>query len=255
MSIIKRNKGLLVFTISSMAYSAIQMLFGLVVLRWISPDEMGLWNGVTIIAPYVSFLQLGLFVALNRELPFLIGKGDRERAIKQVKTAALHANVVSVIILVVTSLALLYFYFKDEKVLYLWVMFSFGLSIALKVIQNFLMVTFRSSNDFKKLGHIYIGIIPIYLLSILLVYFYTFKGFLAHQIIVPFTLVLTLFIYRPYKEKPHFFKSSFKELLKTGIPFFSLNYFYSIAPSFKKIILLKYIGITALGLFSPVPFC
>lgn len=251
MSIFNRNKGLLVFTMSSMTYIAIQMLFGLVVLRWIRPEEMGLWNGVTIVAPYISFLQLGLFVALNRELPFLIGKGYRERAVKHVRTAAIYANVVSIIVLTFTTLVLLYFYIKDKNILYLWVILSFGMSTALKVKQNFLVVTYRSSNDFKKLGYIYLGIIPIYFLSILLVYSYSFKGFLIYQIITPLILVLLLYKYRPYKIKPKFFKTNFKELIKTGIPFFSLNYFRGIAPSFKKIILIKYLGVTALGLFSP----
>lgn len=227
------------------------MLFGLIVLKWIRPDEMGLWNGVTIVAPYISFLQLGLFIALNRELPFLLGKGDKEHAIKQVQTAAMHANIISGFLLIATIVVLSYFYIRDQNELYLFVILSFGISTALKILQNFLVVTFRSSNDFKKLGYIYLGIIPAYLLSVLLVYFYAFEGFLIYQIVVPLILVVLLFLNRPYKEKPRFYKNSFRTLLKTGIPFFTINYFRSISDSFKKIILLQYLGITALGLFSP----
>lgn len=251
MNLLKKNKDLLIFSISSLSYSLFQMLFGLVVLKWITPAEMGLWNGVTILAPYISFLQLGVFIALNRELPFLIGKGDKDRAIRQVKTAAVYANLISLIILVITIITLLNFYFEERNILYLLVILSFGLSIALQIKQNFLVVTFRSSNDFKKLGYIYLAVIPVYFLSILLVYFYTFKGFLAHQVISPFILVILLNLFKPYNVKSQFFKVSFKELLKTGIPFFSLNSLYGIAPSFKKIIILKYLGFTALGLFSP----
>lgn len=251
MSLIKKNKGVLVFTISSLTYSAVQMLFGLIVLKWILPEEMGLWNGVTIASPFIGFLQLGLFIALNRELPFLIGKGDKERAIKQVRTAAFHASLVTGIVLFFMTIVLLYLYFVKDNVIYLWVLISFGIYTALTVKQNFLTVTFRSSNDFKKLGFIYLANIPVYLLSTLLIYFYGFKGFLGYQVIAPLFLVILLYYYRPYREKQKFYMESFKELLKTGIPFFALNYFHGIAPSFKKIILLKYLGLTALGLFSP----
>ena len=62
MNLLKKNKDLLIFSISSLSYSLFQMLFGLVVLKWITPAEMGLWNGVTILAPYISFLQLGVLL-------------------------------------------------------------------------------------------------------------------------------------------------------------------------------------------------
>ena len=97
MKILTKHQPLMIFSISSMAYVAIQKLFGLVVLRWISPSDMGLWNTASIVAPYIGFLQLGVFVALNRELPFLLGKDEREKAINHVKTAANHANQVSLI--------------------------------------------------------------------------------------------------------------------------------------------------------------
>ena len=227
------------------------MLFGLVVLKWITPEEMGIWNGVTIASPYISFLQLGLFVALNRELPFLIGKGDKEKAIRHVRTAATYANFISGFILIATLITLIYFYILERNQLYLFVILSFGISSASKIIQNFLTVTFRSSNDFKKLGYIYLSVIPLYFFTILLVYFYSFDGYLIYQVITPLTLVLILFFFRPYKNRPKFFIINFKDLLKTALPFFVINNFHGIAPSFRKIILIEYLGVRALGLFSP----
>ena len=227
------------------------MLFGLVVLKWITPEEMGIWNGVTIASPYISFLQLGLFVALNRELPFLIGKGDKEKAIRHVRTAATYANFISGFILIATLITLIYFYILERNQLYLFVILSFGISSASKIIQNFLTVTFRSSNDFKKLGYIYLSVIPLYFFTILLVYFYSFDGYLIYQVITPLTLVLILFFFRPYKNRPKFFIINFKDLLKTALPFLVINNFHGIAPSFRKIILIEYLGVRALGLFSP----
>lgn len=175
---LKKSKPLAIFSVSSMLYSAIQMLFGLVVLRWVGPEDMGLWNTVGIISPYIAFLQLGIFVALNRELPFLLGKGEKNQAMNAVITAANHANRVSLLLLFFTVLVLLYFYVKDYNSLYLLVIAVFGSSVVFQVKQNMLVVTYRSANDFQKLGYIYLAIIPVYLISILLVAQYNFYGFL-----------------------------------------------------------------------------
>ena len=251
MKIVSQQKPLLVFSLSSMGYVAAQMLFGLVVLRWVGPADMGLWNTATIVAPYISFLQLGVFVALNRELPYLLGREDRERAINHVKTAASHANRVSLTVLLLTIITLGWFYLQDGDPKYLLVAASFGASVVLQTQQNFLVVTFRSANDFQRLGLIYLAIIPFYLLSFSLVYGYGFYGFLLFQVVTPLILVSLLYKYRPYPVKPRFIRDSFNDLLATGIPFFSLNFIGGIAPTFKKIIILKYLGTGLLGLFSP----
>ena len=113
------------------------MLFGLVVLKWITPEEMGIWNGVTIASPYISFLQLGLFVALNRELPFLIGKGDKEKAIRHVRTAATYANFISGFILIATLITLIYFYILERNQLYLFVILSLELVLQVRSYKIF----------------------------------------------------------------------------------------------------------------------
>lgn len=248
---LKKSKPLAIFSVSSMLYSAIQMLFGLVVLRWVGPEDMGLWNTVGIISPYIAFLQLGIFVALNRELPFLLGKGEKNQAMNAVITAANHANRVSLLLLFFTVLVLLYFYVKDYNSLYLLVIAVFGSSVVFQVKQNMLVVTYRSANDFQKLGYIYLAIIPVYLISILLVAQYNFYGFLICQVLVPAVLYLLLYYFRPYKVGAKFIKSSFRELLKTGLPFFSISYIGGIATTFKKILIVKYLGVSFLGLFSP----
>ena len=119
-----------------------------------------------------KFLQLGLFVALNRELPFLIGKGDKEKAIRHVRTAATYANFISGFILIATLITLIYFYILERNQLYLFVILSFELVLQVRSLKIF-TVTFRSSNDFKKLGYIYLSVIPLYFFTILLVYFYS----------------------------------------------------------------------------------
>src|SRR5690554_4785759 len=84
---IKNNKVAGKYIGSGLLKSAIQMLSGLIILRWIAPEELGLWQSFTVFVGYVTILNLGVPVGINRELPFFLGKGDENRGLALLKTA------------------------------------------------------------------------------------------------------------------------------------------------------------------------
>jgi len=227
------------------------MLVHMLVLKWILPEEMGLWNKVTIYQPYIQALQLGIFVALNRELPYLLGQDNHEKAVDYVKTAGSWANIISLLILILVATTTILKYSHDITILQVCTLLSFGFYVALTMKQNYLVVTYRSKNDFKKLGKIYLLIIPLYIALIFLVYYFHYYGFLLLNIIAPLILVILLQFKRPYRVKYKFSWFDFKALLKIGIPLFVINYVFGIAATFKKILILKYFSTIILGLFSP----
>ena len=60
----------------SLAASALSLLATLLVTRWTSPRELGIWNFALVISTYLSALQAGVFNGLNRQLPYYMGRGD-----------------------------------------------------------------------------------------------------------------------------------------------------------------------------------
>ncbi len=60
------------------------MLGGFIVIRWIGPDELGLWQSLMIVATYAPVLQLGTTNGLNRDLPYMYGAGRLDEGLDMV---------------------------------------------------------------------------------------------------------------------------------------------------------------------------
>ena len=74
------------FTMASMGLMAAAMLSNLVIIRWLEPEETGVWQTLVLAQSYMAFAQLGFFNGLNREFPFWVGKGDVEKAHRMAAT-------------------------------------------------------------------------------------------------------------------------------------------------------------------------
>ena len=57
----------------------LRMIGGVLQGRFVAPATLGLFAGIGLVMSYAPFLQLGILNGLNRELPYFIGKGDRQR--------------------------------------------------------------------------------------------------------------------------------------------------------------------------------
>ena len=68
-----------VFASGNLIASALHMLGGFLVVRLVDPTVLGQFQGIILILSYLPILQLGILNGLTRELPFYIGKGNRQR--------------------------------------------------------------------------------------------------------------------------------------------------------------------------------
>lgn len=240
------------FTVSAITINIVTMLTNLVTIRWISPENIGLWNGYFIFVTYVYFIQLGVINGLSRELPFYLGKKKSNIAIGLAKTSL---SIVSVNTLLVFIFGLFFIWYATIKsssssLTYNTIISIVGL-MALQFYTNYLLSTYRSSNSFKRLTQIYVGMSAFILISLLIVMYY---GYLGHIIRIPLIALLQLIllhVFRPFKIKPKFKLRFFKMLTSTGIPLFVFNYLTLIANTFGRLIILQLGTVLELGLYSP----
>ncbi len=66
---------------------ALRLIGGVLLGRLVAPSTLGLFAGIGLALGYAPLLQLGILNGLNRELPYFVGKGDRER-VKELAAAA-----------------------------------------------------------------------------------------------------------------------------------------------------------------------
>lgn len=248
---IRKYKSAVVFSVSSIVYSVVTMLTSILVMRWIKPSDLGYWNSIFIIQSYSLLFQLGVFNGLNRELPFLFGKGENLKAFNYVKTSQFLAQFLLATSLIIGAFVILFLYLNNYSLIVLKTAAVIVISISVNFVQNYLFVTFRSNQSFLKLAFVYICQSLILLLSVFIVLYYGYDGFLLRNLLVILTLVLMCYYYRPIKVKSEFSFFRLKELIKVGFPFFSMSYLQSLTSSFTRIAILYFSSVLFVGLFSP----
>ncbi len=241
-----------IYTLSSMFKSVVTMITGLIMIKWLDPKEIGMWQAIAIIQAYLPFAQLGVQSGLNRELPVLLGKGETETAYNNISTAKSYALFIMLLFFVITTVSMLVLVLLGKSSSLILGVLTIGIIAISRTYQNHLAVTFRSANAFNKLAKVHFFYALLLIALMWFIYEYKYYGILIYQSASFIGLAIMTHFARPYKfVKPKFYLEKFKKLLKTGLIMVSLIQLNSMATSIPKLIILKLKGIAMLGLYSP----
>lgn len=224
------------------------MVVSFVTARYISPNDFGIWTTLNLAVTYSIFLQAGLINGLNLELPYAYGKGDEVQARIMAGTVQTFTLVTSSVVLLIGFSCFLFIPVQDAKIKY--GILAITLFVTLSYYQNYLMTTFRSKNSFYKLSLIQIADAFVNLATVLLVVYFSYYGLIIKAVLVISTYVLLLHFTRPIRIGLQWNKAAFAKLIKIGLPIFGLAYFEVICSTTDKLILVKYTGLTDVGLYS-----
>lgn len=241
-----------IYGISSLLASLISMVTGIIIIRWIEPSQLGIWQSLTIIQLYLPFLEVGIPNGLNRELPFQYGQGNKEKGVELAQTAQFYMIGNAFLLFAGTLLVvpILYFFAYDLKVV--TGALAVGLMASMTTYDRYLTVTFRSAQSFLELSKIQFIRSIAQLILFPIVYFYNYYGLLLYSFLVLFVFVVLKHFNRPILEGPKWDKESFFFLIKTGLPVFGMGYLRGISNSFTRIVLLMKGSVLQVGLFTPV---
>lgn len=249
---LKTNNTASKYIASGLLKTLAQTLSGLIILRWLKPDELGEWQSYTVYVGYLQILTLGVTSGLNRELPYLIGKGDEKLGIERLKTAGFFITTLSI--------SLILFFFISSFIFYVFgyiefntcLKITFAFSIGSMTIQtNFLGATFRSSDSFNKLTKIHLINTLLYFLLIPVIYFFQIWGYIAYQLILSIMLYVGYMYFRPYKVSYMFSYDQFKILVSVGFKMYFWNYLGLLSRTIPRLILVTFGSPLLVGLFSP----
>lgn len=225
---------------------------GVIILGWLSPEELGSWQSVIVFVGYLQILSLGTSSGLNREISFYIGKGQREIALRKVESIGYFITRLSLILwllLVATSLFLFFFGELDSfKVLLIFLAFTIGIS---QLAGNFLQSTFRSSKSFRILSKIQVANGMLFFLLLPMVYYWGIKGYVFYQLVINLTLLLVLYWFRPFKLKYRYSRAEIIDMVKVGMPMYFWNYLQQVSRSIPRLALVIFTSPVVIGLFSP----
>ena len=244
----KQYKTPILFSGGSVAKAFAQMIVGFVVAKFVTPKDFGLWNTLNLALTYSLFVQAGLINGLNRELPYLFGKGEDEEALQMAGTVQTFTLISSVIVLLLGAGYITFVEIKNPKLYY--GIIGVTILIVLNYYQSYLFSTFRSKNSFLNLSKLQFVHAFTNLLTLILVFYYTYYGLILKAILVALVYVFLMHLARPIKVGLLWNKEAFYKLLKVGLPIFILSYVEAIAGTTDKMLLLKYTNLEQLGLYS-----
>lgn len=222
----------------------------LLVLRWLSPEQLGVWQTMLLVETYAMVLRFGVINGINRQLPLLMGRGEEVAARDHAETALCYTLVIAGVLFLGFLGAAVLWPGKDE----IWHLSLVTLACYTPcgLYSSFNEATFRGSRTFRLLGRVLLinSLLGVGLL--LLVQLFGYSGYCARLILLSLIYALLTHVLRPLKLRPRFSVEIFRKLIKVGAPLFAQNYLLRISLSAGPLVLLWLGGTKALGLFAPV---
>jgi len=243
-------KTLAVFASVNMLVSLIQGVAGLVQARWVSPEVLGEFRKYGILTSYAALSLILVQDGFMRQFPYLIGKGDREGAIRIAGVAKCwYILVLFFMALVFIALTVRSLIFGDYVATVGW-----GSQIVIFAMMSygtFLAIIYRRSMEFKRLS--YNGFIAS-IAGVIALVFIKPLGYFGVALRVCIVDIVSLFCnwkYLPMKIKAVWDRRDFIGLVKISIPLSLIGYLRTsfLTASFSYLV-LKYCGEKDLGLYG-----
>jgi len=235
----------------AMAAQAVQMACSIVALRWVPPEQMGIWLALLLAESYAQAVRLGVINSVNRQYPFLLGQGETAAAIHVVRVGWLHASVCAGLLLIGFALAALSPIGRASGGQE-WVVLSYGIFAAANTLRTFLEGTYRGGQDFARLAIInWVGIL-LQIGSLSLVVSFGFKGFCLRAVALAVITALLCYAWRPVRGPAMWSGKIWASLVHTGWPLFISNYVTAFGTNLPRLLLVYYGSVASLGLFAPL---
>lgn len=252
----KRYKTPLLFLNSTLFASAVSFILGFVTFRYIAPDHLGIWSTFSTFTVYASFLRLGIPNGMNRELPYYYGKGDRETALKCASTTLFYALFTTLISAVITVCFFLFYDFSKHELLasdYRKTAIVFWIIVLLEPYTTYLTGTYRTSDNFDKLSKLQLTKSILQVITIVLLIFWGFNGYLIRQLLLSLYDTIYLHLFRPIRKiRIYFDWLIFKKLFVVGFQLFITSYLTTFVDTLPRLYIISTGTSLDVGLFSPV---
>jgi len=237
------------YTIAAFARNMTALLSGIAVLRWVAPEQLGIWQTLLLAQIYLGVLRLGIVNGMNRELAFRLGSNDPDGAGRLAATAQACVLACAAVAVLIMGGGAAFVWPREAA----WrlPLVAMSLIVPLDLYYGYLEGTFRTHFDFGRLARIYIATAALSLLSVALVIVWGFDGYCYRAVLLSALQTTLAFIFRPIRVRPHFDRAAFLTLQKTGLPLFGQNYLHQVTRSLDRLAVLSIGSAELLGCYGP----
>lgn len=202
--------------------SIISLVTSIFVARWTTPYDLGTWNLALLISVYVPVVQFGVFNGLNRQLPYFIGRGEKDTAFEMASVTYFLCLALAAVSAVIT-VGFAGYYWAVGQNRNAMTAISIGVIVTCLWPTQYLTVTYRTSSDFGRLAgrNSLVALIGVPLT--LLVFMFGYVGLMARAATLAILGVVSLYISRPIDVVPKWNKSVLVTLARVGMPIWMLG--------------------------------
>ncbi len=225
----------------------ISAIGGFVIAKILGPEDYGGYSAYKLFVSYAICLQLGILQGLQREIPFLRAKNEKENLTFLLNTAFTFIFLVSFIGIVILFIASLHSSPFFKKVFLITIPF-----IPFFFFKEFYRFSMRGLEKFGELSLLnVIDAISIFLIVVLFSLYFKGEGAVFGFAITNFLY----FIFAYYFTKIIFFKfkihlKSLKSLFFVGFPIFIVGFLNIIIFSLDRLFILGLIGRKGYGIYA-----
>ena len=230
----------------------LRMVGGILQAKCVLPAVLGMFNGIGLVLGYAPFLQLGILNGINRELPYFIGKGDRQRVNELAAAAQAWALAVGGIVGIALSGVGCWQLLHAEWELAAGWFTNAVLAVLLFYNTNYLQMTYRTGHDFARLAMSSVIENAVALALVSLVALLNFYGLCLRALLTAFVSVSFLYYWRPLRVGPRWNWRHLEHLLVIGAPIFIVGQIYAWWTVLNSTLVLGYMGKQGLGLYAVV---
>lgn len=212
-----QTRSVLAFFSGNMSATVLTLLATLMVIRWTPPYQLGLWNLMTVFISYASVLQLGVFNAMNRQIPFHHGSGEMEKAELAAQVGLTWCLGLTILTLLIGSVAVGYFALTGTRD-QMFTAMAFVVVLAGSWSLQFFVVGYSTAGAFGPLARrttlIAIAGLPLALLAQVMGY----TGLLLRAALVAVVSSSVMYYKSPLSVSPKWDGAMFRQLVRTGFP-------------------------------------
>ena len=223
------------------------LLSNVIVIRWLAPDDAGVWQTLTLVLGYSMIIQFGMMNGLQREYPVLAGRGQLDEALRMCATTLAHILVCSALVFV-GFLTAGFVLGGDRWLLGFSTMAVVG---AATFYASYLATTYRTTVHFGHLANVQLVYSVLLLVTVTPVFLWEFEGLCVRLIVLALGNTALLHRSRPIRVRPKFEWAAAKPLLTAGIPMVIYSHMVVVSDGFVRVVLLGTGGVLLVGLFAP----
>lgn len=240
-------KSVMPFISINLVSNLLLTLQGIIILKLVSPEVMGIWIALQLILNYGIQFHFGILNGMSRQIPYYLGKNDYERALNVENVSRFNIFLFTSVALLVLSIFYISKFITDEMNLIVCLMI---LTTIIRLNMEFHIAIFKAKQEFKKASMVIGWEAILMFFTLPLVYFIQLEGLILRSFICAILLLFLSLKFNSYALSIKKDYSLTKEIISKGFPIMVLGFALVIYGSMDRLMIIRFLDTDSLGIYS-----